>query len=177
MNDNRPRNRGFTLIEVMIVGMMTAFLAVLLSTAWSGLAQPSIDVLVRCQVEQEAQLAAMSLAADCGGCPPVKRDQIQGSQDSDSFSGASISGDRLLVSFTGGTTIYYGVNDDQHTLVRETTGSTASSVVVASNVYGMSLEDKGDFIKMTLLFQFRDTGADKYREPYNYTFFVPTVIP
>jgi len=172
-----PCKRGFTLIEVMIVGMMMVLLAIVLSSAWSGLGQPSIDTLVRCQVQQEAQLAAMSLAADCGGCPPVSNAAIEGLQGADIFTGASITDDQLQISFSSGTTILYSFDEDAHTLVRQTTGSSASSVVIASNVYGMTLEDEGSFIEVTLTFQFRDIGPDKYRDPYQYIFYVPTVIP
>jgi prepilin-type N-terminal cleavage/methylation domain-containing protein len=177
MKTNPPRNRGFTLIEVMLVGMMMGVLAIVLSSAWSGLGQPAIDVMVRCQVEPEAQIAAMSLAADCGGRLPVSQAAIQGSLDGEAFSSASISGGALVISFTGGSTITYRWDQDQHTLVRETAGATTSSLVIASNVYGMLLEDEGSFIQMTLTFQFRDVGSDKYRAPYSYIFFVPMVMP
>ncbi|MBN2216853.1 MAG: prepilin-type N-terminal cleavage/methylation domain-containing protein [Pirellulales bacterium] len=178
MSGRRTGRHGFTLTEMAIVSVMTGILAIVLGTAWSGLAQPSIDIMVRCQMEQEAQLAAMSLATDCGGYLPVKTSNIQGGitgLGTAVFSGASINSDQLQLTFTDGTTITYKVDDD-HRLIRETTNTATSSVVIASNVYGMTLEEDGNFIKVAFLFQFRATGSDKYRIPYTYILYVPTVI-
>ncbi len=59
--------RGFTLVEVMVVSVLTAFLAVLLSSCWAGFGQSANDALARCRVAQQMNLAANTLARDLGG--------------------------------------------------------------------------------------------------------------
>ena len=184
MSTSRRQRAGFTLTEMAIVGVLMGFLAVCLGRAWDGLAQPSIDLMVRCMVQQEAQIAAMSLSEDCGGCPPGKISDIQGLKISDICTGVSTSDDDLVISFSN-ETVTYRLNSDNHTLVRDhTVDMTTTSVVIASNVYGMSLNnasEPGDlqtgWIKVNLTFRLRGEGRSQYTTPYKYVFYVPESIP
>ena len=44
------RRSGFTLLEATIVSALMAFLAVMISAAWSGFARPTADIAERCRV-------------------------------------------------------------------------------------------------------------------------------
>ncbi|HBO42680.1 MAG TPA: hypothetical protein DD670_01830 [Planctomycetaceae bacterium] len=177
----RSQKSGFTLVEVIVVGILMTFLvAMILPLAWDAVGQPSIDMMIDCRMGQEAQLTAMSLAADCGGCLPRKRAEISGVKCEARFAGAAIGEDEttLILSYdaTPAVVVTYAVDADEHTLVR---AQGEVSVVVAENVYYMHLDDTelDDRIKVTLTFSFRDpdsTGIpDKYRRPYRYIFYVP----
>lgn len=179
----RPQ-AGFTLVEVMVVGALMAVLAFLLPMAWEGLGQPSVDTMIRCRIGQEAQLAAMSLAADCGGSLPTRRSSIAGEVQANSFAGAEISGEELKLSYADGTTVNYQFDESRQCLVRKQrleSGTLVSSLVVASNLHGMDLDDTdaSGRIRVALTFYFRDpaTAPDKYRHPYQYVFYLPKEMP
>lgn len=176
MRLDQPNRAGFTIIEVMVVGIMMTILAVSLPTIWQGIGQPSIDTMIRCQVGQEAQLAAMSLAADCGGVLPEKRTDITGTKSSNTYAGAAVIGGDLVLSYSDGSTITYSHDDERHTLIRDQGGS---SIVIASNVYEMDLDDSVEtgYIEMALTLRFRETGSPKYTRPYEYFFYVPEAMP
>jgi hypothetical protein len=154
---------GFTLIEITIVGVMMTFLAVVFSMAWSGLGQPSADALVRCQVGQEARLAAACLAADLGGSLPG---QGTGPVGLGKMVGRMVvGGAELWLCFDGGspnaaadwgspdTVITYAVEDGK--LVR-TNQAASTAFVVASNVTAMGVEEQGTGARIQLTFSFRD---------------------
>lgn len=52
---------AFTLVEVAAVGGLMAFLAIVVSSAWSGLGRPTLDMIARSRVDQQASLAIASL--------------------------------------------------------------------------------------------------------------------
>src|SRR5581483_6765548 len=56
--------RGFTLIELVLVASLSSFLAMLLAATWSALYRSAAQVSARCELAQEADFAASSLAAD-----------------------------------------------------------------------------------------------------------------
>ena len=62
----RPQNHnnGFTVIEVAVVGGLMAFLALLLSSAWTGIGRATVDLTARAQLAQEMDLALMALSGD-----------------------------------------------------------------------------------------------------------------
>lgn len=65
---NSPLRRGgFTLVEVMVVSVLTAFLAMLLSSCWRGFGPTVTGAIARCRVAQEMNLAVNTLARDLGG--------------------------------------------------------------------------------------------------------------
>ena len=61
------RRQGFTLMEVIVVSGLMAFLAMLLASASAGIGRPAADVIRRRQSLQEMNLAISSLARDLGG--------------------------------------------------------------------------------------------------------------
>ena len=61
------RRDGFTLVEVMVVSVLTAFLAVLLSACWRGFGPTATDAIARCRIAQEMNLTVNTLARDLGG--------------------------------------------------------------------------------------------------------------
>jgi prepilin-type N-terminal cleavage/methylation domain-containing protein len=61
------RRQGFTLMEVIVVSGLMAFLAMLLASASAGIGRPAADVIRRSQSLQEMNLAISSLARDLGG--------------------------------------------------------------------------------------------------------------
>ena len=63
--------RGFTLLEVTVVSGLTAFLAVLLSSAWAGITKSTVDLVGRGRLIQEMDMAVASLSRDLGGCLAV----------------------------------------------------------------------------------------------------------
>ena len=67
MTQDLRRRDGFTLVEVLVVSFLTAFLAVLVSACWRGFGQSANDALARCRVAQEMNLAVNTLARDFGG--------------------------------------------------------------------------------------------------------------
>ena len=162
---SRSRADGFTVMEMMIVGAMTALLAILFAKAWSGLGQPSVNALVRCQVAQEAQLATASLATDLGGSLPG---QPTGTKPNGEMVGQMVvGGSELRLCFDGGglngiadwgppdTVIRYYVEDDK--LIRwNETADTA--FYVASNVESMALSELGSGVQIDLTLTFRDVS-------------------
>lgn len=61
-----PRS-GFTLIEVSLVSVLMAFLALLVSAVWGAFLRPTSDIANRCRINQEARVAADSLMKDLAG--------------------------------------------------------------------------------------------------------------
>jgi type II secretory pathway component PulJ len=62
----RPRRRGFTVLEMMIACGLTAFLGILLVTACSAYQKAAAEVIARCRIAEEADLAIHALSADLG---------------------------------------------------------------------------------------------------------------
>ena len=75
MRRSRARRRGpggFSVVEIVIVSFLMALLSSIIGAIWMAFCLPALDVAARCQIVQEANLAASSLARDCGGyyCEP-----------------------------------------------------------------------------------------------------------
>jgi hypothetical protein len=54
-------------IEMVVVSFLMVLLSTIISSIWSVFCLPALDVAARCQMVQEANLAASSLGRDCGG--------------------------------------------------------------------------------------------------------------
>lgn len=168
------RRSGFTLIEVTLACMLTAFLAVLLSTTWTLLMRPTADLIAWGQVFQEMDIAVASLARDLGG-GQLDYDDGSGSLGekrqgrllacSGTFTDAD--GSHLQLCFDGGTSpnntpdwatpdtvIDYYVDTTTDRLIRKNQ-KTSTSFTVAKNVDSMTLDNTDpDNIKVTLSFAF-----------------------
>ncbi len=62
-----PRRSGFTILEVVLVGFLTALLAGLLVQTWVAYDRAATEVAARCELVQEADFAVSMLANDLGG--------------------------------------------------------------------------------------------------------------
>lgn len=65
-----PGRRGFTVLELTIAGGLTALLGIMLVTACSAYNRGAAEVIARCRIAQEADLAMHALAADLGANLP-----------------------------------------------------------------------------------------------------------
>lgn len=167
---------GFTLVEVMLVSGLMAFLAILLSSAWSGIGRSAVDVAARSQLLQELDLAVASLSRDLGGSLPIPsstpRDPDYGGKDEDRLVGCRPNdpGDQLELCYDAGpnpdgrpdwdTDIiirYYLIEDEifstaekkTYFLIRSDAGTTFP---VARCVAGLSVLLDGDWIVVELTF-------------------------
>ena len=64
------RTRAFTLVEVMVVTAMTAFLFLMMSGMWHSVGRSMNDSLVEARVSQEAHFVLEVLRRDLGGFLP-----------------------------------------------------------------------------------------------------------
>lgn len=175
--------RGFTITEMALVGLMMSILAIVLGNAWSGLTGPSLDTMIRCQIGQEAQLAAMNLAYDCGGrvyyaeVVPVVGEHGDELQFRESIDGTPTV--RYYRDASGEDSV--GRKRIKHALIRE--DADGNWRVVASNVHGFSINDpnkyggiRSGWVKVNLMLQFHNTGRKAYTWPYNYVLYLPGSI-
>lgn len=159
----RRRSNGFTLLEVMVVGIVMGFLALILSGAWAGFGRPSADAIVRCRVAQEANMASACLARDFGGGLP---DQITGGKQAGRLVGAlAVDDSQLWLCFDGDpangeadwgssdTVVTYDVQDNG--LVRSNQ-QTETKFLAASNVEQMQVSQTKEEIQIDLMFTYRD---------------------
>ncbi len=159
---------GFTVIEVMLVSGLMGFLALLISGAWAGLGRTSADVIVRCRVAQEANLAVASLMRDLGGNLPgqtagqrqlgriVGRLVVDNSQLWLCFDGEPLNGEPPNGSAEWAapdTVIVYDVQANQLIRSDQQAGTTFA---VAANVDQMQLTEQADGVTIDLTFQYRD---------------------
>ena len=67
------RQCGFTLVEVMVVTTMTAFLSMMVAGIWSGLLRSTTDTMTQSRLVSDAQFALESLRRDLAGSVPEER--------------------------------------------------------------------------------------------------------
>ncbi len=70
MKPAMQRRTGFSLVEVSVACVLTAFLAVMLSATWRLLMPSTTDLIVWGQLFQEMQVTVASLSRDIGGALP-----------------------------------------------------------------------------------------------------------
>jgi prepilin-type N-terminal cleavage/methylation domain-containing protein len=158
--------RGFTLVEVLAVSTLMAFLAVLVSAAWSTLGRPTVDMIARGRIAQEANLAAASFCRDLAGSLADAGGRL-GTKVQGRYVGRLIpGGTQLWLCFDGGPSpngladwgppdavIVYEVIANQ--LIRSDQ-STNTSYVVAQYVSAMQVQDLGDRVEIQLTFTYRN---------------------
>jgi hypothetical protein len=141
-----------------------AFVGVLACAAWDGLGKPTTDVLARCRVAQEANLALAALACDFGGS---LADAPTGPKEAGRAVGRLIVGkSELRLCFDGGATpngqadwaspdtvITYNVQSNK--LVR-TNLNAGTSITVAGDVTSMELSPLANAVQIKLTFKYRD---------------------
>jgi hypothetical protein len=104
---------GFSLVEVSVACVLTAFLAVVLSTTWRLLMPSTADLIVWGQLFQEMQIAVAAIGRDTGGALPEDCSRTIGTAKQQGLLLAcqkttDTNGDHLQLCFDG---VYpYGVN-------------------------------------------------------------------
>jgi len=157
------QRRGFTLMEATIVSALMGFLAILLSSTWSGIGRPLVEAVARSRVAQEASLAVASLARDWGGNPI----DATGEQELGRLVGRTVvGGSELRLCFDGGaspngvadwaapdTVIVYDVQSNKLVRSNENSGTTFT---VATDVQLLTLTDLGNAVQIDLSLSYRD---------------------
>jgi len=158
------KRRAFTLLELLVTGCLSAFLAVLLARLWRDVARPVAGMVADGRVNQEAALAAAALQRDMGGCVDplglAARGRLVGR--------AQPAGGELWLCFDGGDSpngeadwaspdrvVVYRVESGR--LVRRDQFDE-TSVTVARHVTGMTAEDLGGAVRITVAFTYRGTS-------------------
>ncbi len=171
-----PSPAGFTLVEVMVVSGLMAFLAVLLAKASAGIGRPAAEVIRRSQGLQEMNLAAAALARDLGGslADPAGRlgPKTLGKFDSWlTWSDSQYPPNSVLqLSFANGTSpdnvVTYSVQPDTaasaalgsgqtvYWLVRQDS-ATNTTFTVARNLSGFQVTSTGGNYQINLSFLYR----------------------
>ena len=156
--------RGFTLTEMVVVTGLTVLLVTILSTVWSSFCAPTVDVLVRCRIAQEADFALASLSKDLSGSLANPEGRLGGTEDGKWVGRQTPESTSLRLCFHGGnssdmtpqwaspdTVISYSVDSGQLFRHDETAGT---SVVVAELLTNFQVTplDSGDGVTITLTF-------------------------
>ncbi len=172
-----PNHRkGFSLVEVTIVGVLMAALAVLLSSAWVGVGKTAVSLIGRSRLVQERDLAMAALSRDLGGSL-ADSDPNSYARKGDKATGrwlrwenpvnALLPSNKDLKLFYDGetteTTIRYLVKEDTDTgvstliLVRRKNETPSTDFTVAKNVYSMNvtLDPDNKAAEIVLCFQYR----------------------
>lgn len=141
------RTRAFTLVEVMIATTMTAFLFLMMSGMWVGLAGSMNDSLVDASISQEAHFVLEIMRRDLGGFLPGKEKK---EADENKLVGRLATGtNELRLCYDGGgkkhgelndlpdwgkpdTVIVYEVQDEQLLRIEQT--NKGKFTVVANNI-------------------------------------------
>lgn len=194
MKPAMQRQTGFSLVEVSVACVLTAFLAVMLSATWRLLMPSTTDLIVWSQLFQEMQIAAAAIGRDTGGALPdngcagakqqglllackkttdANGDHLQFCFDGVYPYGAGSQGYAASGTATWDnkdTIIDYQVVASSHTLLRSNL-TTGGSATVASNVEDMTIDDT-DVNSMTITVTFAyhfphpaDKTADSWKAP------------
>ena len=173
-----PNHRtGFTLVELMVVSVLMAVLAVLLSSAWVGVGRTAAGLIGRSQLVQERDFAVVALSRDLGGCS-VEPDARLGEKINGRWLKWECPNNNLLTS-NQDLVLYYdgglkpdGVTVNGNTVVRYAVesggllkrktwlkgGTTATIFTVAKNVYSMTVTPDPNDVKavnIVLCFKYR----------------------
>jgi prepilin-type N-terminal cleavage/methylation domain-containing protein len=140
------RRKAFTLVEVMVVSGLMAFLAVLISSAWGSLGRPTVALIRRSQCMQEIDMAVAVLARDLGGSLPGS----VGDKKLARFSSWSPNGDTLDIYFNGVEHIAYSLENKK--LIRKT--NDGKTFTAARNVESFQVVDHSSYIQIELSFKF-----------------------
>jgi prepilin-type N-terminal cleavage/methylation domain-containing protein len=152
---------GFTVAEVLVVSGVMSILAMIISSAWVGVGRPVADMIARCRLAEEIDLATISLARDLGGCLANNEGRL-GSKGHLRFTGwLQPEPAQLWLCFDGGsgslgvpdTVISYMV--DNNRLVRWDQSSN-TTFTVAQNVDGIEVTTTDDVLQIHLTFSYRN---------------------
>ena len=153
------RQAGFTLIEVMVVTAMMAFLSMLIAGIWAGLVRSTADTINQAKLVSAAQFALESFRRDLAGSLPEDQNgtRLQGMV----VGSLVTSDDRLLLCFDGepmneiadwaapDTVIVYEVQAGQ---LMRTDQQSGTAFVVADNVSDFSVTQLASGLRIELTF-------------------------
>ncbi len=174
------RRSGFTLVEVSVACVLTAFLAVMLSATWRLLLPSTTDLIIWGELFQEMQIAVAAIGRDAGGALPEDCSRAIGTAKQQGLLLAckKTADGHLQFCFDGiypygvgsqgvaadgvanwdgtDTVIDYQLLAAKHTLLRSNQ-TAGTSMTVASNVDSMSIDDSDPnniMITIALAYQF-----------------------
>lgn len=175
----RCHRTGFSIVEVTVVSVLMAVLAVLMSSVWVSSGRTAADLIGRSRLVQERDMAVAALSRDLGGslvepdaqtgekhkgrwlkweCP--NNDSITGNQD-------------LLLTFNTGTnasgtpltntTVRYllvadpDAGSSTYLLVRRKNDDAATQIPIAKNIHSMNvtIAPTDNSARVVLCFQYR----------------------
>ena len=154
------RQTGFTLIEVMVVTSMMAFLSMLIAGIWTGLVRSATDIISQTQVVSAAQFALESFRRDLTGNLP---ENPNGTKFEGKMVGSLVTVDaRLLLCYDGDPlneiadwaapdrVMVYEVQGGQ--LIR-TDQQSGVAFVVANNVSDFTVTQLASGLRIELTFE------------------------
>lgn len=160
------RRRAFTLMEVTLVSGLMSLLVLLLSSTWYGACRPALDLIVRGELLQEADMAVASLARDFGGSLANPSGRVGGKKQWQWVGWEPFGSSEIRLCFDGGSepdgepdwgvtdhVISYYVQDNN--LIRWD-GNADTGFTVAKHVSGFQVVSDGDdCFHIVLTFTFR----------------------
>jgi hypothetical protein len=156
----RPtRRRGYIMIEMVVATLLATLLGTLLALACATFARPALEVEARARIEQEAILAAQSLACDFGGALADPPGQVGALAQSQFVDWDLSQGDVLLLNFQGDqgvVVVTYQLAGDR--LVRSNSASGVTTTI-ARHVTGFAVAPNPDdanqaMIQVTISYRF-----------------------
>jgi type II secretory pathway pseudopilin PulG len=150
MNRKR-RPRGFTLLEVTVVGGLMVLLVMVLASAWASVGKSIVDLIVRSQIAQEMDFAVAAISRDLGGSLPASTGQAPVLPQSPYWDHGSDG--KTLNLFFDGHRITYAL--DSHTLVRRDLNLNTlaeTTFTVATNVDDLAVSEDSDMLTIRLDF-------------------------
>lgn len=172
MTPHRPglprRRRGFTVVEMTVVSLMTAILAVVMASVWSNFCKPALEAAARCRMAAEANLAVASIARDFGGNLPDPAGRLGAPLDG-RFTGRMMpDSDWLRLCYHGGsdtdaapkwstpdTIIGYRLDGDRLVRTDETSGA---QVVLAAGLTGFAVSENVGVPGVVIVLTFKARG-------------------
>lgn len=136
------RRPAFTLVEVMVATALTAFLFLMMSGMWRGLAGSMNDAMINARISQEAHFVLEIMRRDLGGFLPGKEKE---KKDENKLVGRlAVASKQLMLCFDDDkadgvpewgkpdTVIVYEVQDEQLLRIEQT--DKGKFIVVASHI-------------------------------------------
>jgi type II secretory pathway pseudopilin PulG len=175
----RCHRTGFTIVEITVVCVLSVVLAVIVSSAWTGMGRAAADLIGRSQLVQERDVAVAALSRDLGGCllDPLARtgDKTKGRWLSWTCpTNATLTTNQdLLLTFNTGTTAagiplpnttirYLAIADPDPNsstllLVRRMNDDAPTQFTVAKNVHSMfvTINPTDNSARITICFEYR----------------------
>lgn len=160
---NYKHRRAFSLVEVIIAGLLSTFLMLMVSGMWFNLSRAMSENVADSSLSTEARFALETLSRDLGGYLPgdTTGEKAQGQLVGQIIAGA----DRLLLCYDGApanstadwtspdVVVEYTLNGDQ---LERTNNESGTLLIVARDVSGFVLTDLGSSIRIELTLERRD---------------------